>query len=166
MPVSETGALTAWRHPSILAGIGRLEHPRAVLETAALPVKLYPCMMVMPAGLEPSITSLRGLRPDQLDEGTKLEIRVGFEPTNNSFASCSLKPLEYRIMAGIVGFEPTVPASKAGALSAWPYPIILEIRAGLEPVIAAVKGLCPNHLDERTVWREADLLAFKRRRRR
>ena len=53
-------------------------------------------------------------------------------------------------MVGIVGFEPTVPASKAGALSAWPYPIILEIRAGLEPVIAAVKGLCPNHLDERT----------------
>ena len=27
----------------------------------------------------------------------------------------------------------------------------MEIRAGLEPVIAAVKGLCPNHLDERTV---------------
>ena len=80
-----------------------------------------------------------------------MEIRVGFEPTDNSFASCSLKPLEYRIMAGIVGFEPTVPASKAGALAAWPYPIILEIRAGLEPVIAAVKGLCPNHLDERTV---------------
>ena len=80
-----------------------------------------------------------------------MEIRVGFEPTNNSFASCSLKPLEYRIMAGIVGFEPTVPASKAGALAAWPYPIILEIRAGLEPVIAAVKELCPYHLDERTV---------------
>ena len=40
----------------------------------------------------------------------------------------------------------------------------MEIRAGLEPVIAAVKGLCPNHLDERTVWREAELLAFKRRR--
>ena len=107
MPVSETGALTAWRHPNKMAGIGRLEHPRAVLETAALPVKLYPCMMVMPAGLEPSITSLRGLRPDQLDEGTKLEIRVGFEPTINSFAGCPLQPLEYRIMVGIVGFEPT-----------------------------------------------------------
>ena len=90
MPVSETGALTAWRHPNKMAGIGRLEHPRAVLETAALPVKLYPCMMVMPAGLEPSITSLRSLRPDQLDEGTKLEIRVGFEPTINSFAGCPL----------------------------------------------------------------------------
>ena len=80
-----------------------------------------------------------------------MEIRVGFEPTNNSFASCSLKPLEYRIMAGIVGFEPTVPASKVGALAAWPYPSIMEIRAGLEPVIAAVKELCPYHLDERTV---------------
>lgn len=90
MPVSETGALTAWRHPNKMAGIGRLEHSRAVLETAALPVKLYPRMMVMPAGLEPSITSLRGLRPDQLDEGTKLEIRVGFEPTINSFAGCPL----------------------------------------------------------------------------
>ena len=30
----------------------------------------------------------------------------------------------------------------------------MEIRAGLEPVIAAVKGLCPNLLDERTVCRE------------
>ena len=28
-------------------------------------------MMVMPAGFEPSITSLRGLRPHQLDEGTR-----------------------------------------------------------------------------------------------
>ena len=54
-------------------------------------------------------------------------------------------------MAGIVGFEPTVPASKVGALAAWPYPSIMEIRAGLEPVIAAVKELCPYHLDERTV---------------
>ena len=27
----------------------------------------------------------------------------------------------------------------------------MEIRAGLEPVIAAVKGLCPNQLDERTI---------------
>ena len=27
----------------------------------------------------------------------------------------------------------------------------MEIRAGLEPVIATVKGLCPNHLDERTI---------------
>ena len=117
MPVSETGALTAWRHPNKMAGIGRLEHPRAVLETAALPVKLYPCMMVMPAGLEPSITSLRGLRPDQLDEGTKLEIRVGFEPTINSFAGCPLQPLEYRIMAGIVGFKPTVADIKGRCLS-------------------------------------------------
>ena len=82
--------------------------------------------MVMPAGLEPSITGLRGRRPDQLDEGT-MEIRAGFEPANHSFADCPLKPLEYRIM---------------------------EIRAGLEPVIATVKGLCPNHLDERTRCRE------------
>ena len=49
-----------------------------------------------------------------------MEIRVGFEPTINSFAGCPLQPLEYRIMVGIVGFEPTVPASKAGALAAWP----------------------------------------------
>ena len=167
MPVSETGALTIWRHPSILAGIGRLEHPRAVLETAVLPVKLYPCMMmVMPAGFEPSITSLRGLRPNQLDEGTRWRYGSDSNRRLTALQACPLQPLEYRIMVGIVGFEPTVPASKAGALAAWPYPIILEIRAGLEPVIAAVKGLCPNHLDERTVWREAELLAFKRRRRR
>ena len=57
-------------------------------------------------------------------------------------------------MAGIAGFEQTMPVSKAGALTAWLYPKIVEIRAGLEPVIATVKGLCPNHLDERTVCRE------------
>lgn len=89
-----------------------------------------------------------------------MEIRVGFEPTINSFAGCPLQPLEYRIMAGIVGLEPTVPASKAGALAAWRYPSIMEIRAGLEPVIAAVKGLCPNHLDERTVWQGEVLPAY------
>ena len=53
-------------------------------------------------------------------------------------------------MAGIAGFEPALLASKARALTAWLYPKIVEIRAGLEPVIATVKGLCPNHLDERT----------------
>lgn len=37
---------------------------------------------------------------------------------------------------------------------------IMEIRAGLEPVIAAVKGLCPNHLDERTVWQGEVLPAY------
>ena len=61
-------------------------------------------------------------------------------------------------MAGIAGFEPTMPVSKAGALTAWLYPKIVEIRAGLEPVIATVKGLCPNRLDERTVCREQDSL--------
>lgn len=57
-------------------------------------------------------------------------------------------------MAGIAGFEPALLASKARALTAWLYPKIVEIRAGLEPVIATVKGLCPNHLDERTTYRE------------
>ena len=57
-------------------------------------------------------------------------------------------------MAGIAGFEPALLASKARALTAWLYPKIVEIRAGLEPVIATVKGLCPNHLDERTRYRE------------
>jgi hypothetical protein len=28
----------------------------------------------------------------------------------------------------------------------------MEIRAGFEPVIATVKGLCPHLLDERTMW--------------
>ena len=74
-------------------------------------------VVVMPAGLEPGITSLRGLRPVRLDEGTILEIRVGFEPTINSFAGCPLQPLEYRIMAGIVGFKPTVAGIKGRCLS-------------------------------------------------
>ena len=79
-----------------------------------------------------------------------MEIRAGFEPATNRFAVCPLKPLEYRIMAGIAGLEPTMPVSKTGALTAWLYPIIVVIRAGLEPSITALKGLCPDHLDERT----------------
>ena len=66
-------------------------------------------------------------------------------------------------MAGIAGFEPALPTSKAGALTAWLYPRIVEIRAGLEPVIATVKGLCPNHLDERTRCRERYSLRIKKK---
>ena len=77
-----------------------------------------------------------------------MEIRVGFEPTNNSFASCSLKPLEYRIMAGIVGFEPTVPASKAGALAAWLYPSIFgadgRIRTGDRWLLVRMDDVIPR----------------------
>ena len=54
-----------------------------------------------------------------------MEIRAGFEPTTNSFADCPLEPLEYRIK--------------------------LVIRAGLESRTTALKGLCPDHLDERTI---------------
>ena len=63
-------------------------------------------------------------------------------------------------MAGIAGFEPALLASKARALTAWLYPKIVEIRAGLEPVIAAVKGLCPNLLDERTILAGSCLPAY------
>ena len=80
-----------------------------------------------------------------------MEIRAGFEPAINSFADCPLEPLEYRIMAGIAGFEPAVPVSKTGALTSWLYPIVMVIRAGLEPSITALKGLCPDRLDERTM---------------
>ena len=79
-----------------------------------------------------------------------MEIRTGFEPATNRFAVCPLKPLEYRIMAGIAGLEPAMPVSKTGALTAWLYPIMVVIRAGLEPSITALKGLRPDHLDERT----------------
>ena len=81
-----------------------------------------------------------------------MEIRAGFEPAINSFADCPLEPLEYRIMAGIAGLEPTMPVSKTGALATWLYPIVMVIRAGLEPSITALKGLCPDRLDERTIW--------------
>ncbi len=81
-----------------------------------------------------------------------MEIRAGFEPATNRFAVCPLEPLEYRIMAGIAGLEPTMPVSKTGALATWLYPIVMVIRAVLEPSITALKGLCPDRLDERTVW--------------
>ena len=47
-----------------------------------------------------------------------------------------------------------MPVSKTGALTTWLYPIVMVIRAGLEPSITALKGLCPDHLDERTIWGE------------
>ena len=53
-------------------------------------------------------------------------------------------------MDGIAGLEPAMPVSKTGALTAWLYPIMVVIRAGLEPSITALKGLCPDLLDERT----------------
>ena len=52
-----------------------------------------------------------------------MEIRAGFEPATNRFAVCPLEPLEYRIMAGIAGLEPTMPVSKTGALATWLYPV-------------------------------------------
>ena len=61
-----------------------------------------------------------------------MEIRAGFEPAINSFADCPLEPLEYRI--------------------------ILVIRVGLEPSITALKGLCPDHLDQRTISAESPAL--------
>ena len=36
----------------------------------------------------------------------------------------------------------------------------MEIRAGLEPVIAAVKGLCPLRLDERIMCRKISFLPY------
>ena len=81
-----------------------------------------------------------------------MEIRAGVEPAINRFAVCPLDPLEYRIMAGIAGFEPAVPVSKTGALTPWLYPIIVVIHAGLEPSITALKGLISDRLDERTIW--------------
>ena len=83
-----------------------------------------------------------------------MEIRAGFEPAINRFAVCPLEPLEYRVMAGIAGFEPAVPVSKTGALIPWLYPIVMVIRAGLEPSITDLKGLRPDRLDERTIWGE------------
>lgn len=64
-----------------VAGAERLEHPPAVLETAALPVELYP-HVVMPAGLEPAISSLRGWRPKPIRRRHHLEMRAGFGPAN------------------------------------------------------------------------------------
>lgn len=55
--------------PQYWQGQGDSNTQLTVLETVALPAELYP-RVVMPAGFEPAISSLRGWRPDQLDEGT------------------------------------------------------------------------------------------------
>ena len=49
-----------------------------------------------------------------------------------------------------------MPVSKTGALATWLYPIVMVIRAGLEPSITALKGLCPDRLDEQTILRRSD----------
>ena len=56
------------------------------------------------------------------------------------------------ILAGVVGFEPTNDGVRDRGLTAWLHPNIMVIRAGLEPSITALQGLCPDHLDERTIW--------------
>ena len=68
MPVSEAGALPLGDTP-YWQGQKESNPQPTVLETVALPVELYP-RVVMSAGLEPAISSLRGWRPNQLDEGT------------------------------------------------------------------------------------------------
>ena len=50
-------------------GLEPTQDKPAHLQCAALAAG-QPARMVMPAGLEPGITSLRGLRPIPLDEGT------------------------------------------------------------------------------------------------
>nr|DAR99515.1 MAG TPA: hypothetical protein [Caudoviricetes sp.] len=37
-------------------------------------------------------------------------------------------------MAGVIGFEPMLPASKAGALTAWRYPYMV-VCMGIEPML-------------------------------
>lgn len=119
------------------------------------PPRFTPHIMVTPVGFEPTISGLRGRRPDQLDGGAILEMRAGFEPAHNRFAICPLKPISgtASYLAGIAGLEPAIQGSKPCALAAWRYPNMV-IRAGLEPVVAAVKERCPIQLDERTMCRE------------
>ena len=59
-------------------------------------------VVVMPAGLEPGITSLRGLRPVRLDEGTIYGDPRGFEPVITAVKG--LRPIlldERTIEAGV-----------------------------------------------------------------
>ena len=68
-----------------------------------------------------------------------MEIRTGFEPATNRFAVCPLKPLEYRIMAGIAGLEPTNGGVRDRSLTAWLHPNIdvMVMPAGIEPAFPA-----------------------------
>ena len=56
-----------------------------------------------------------------------------------------------KLMVGQVGFEPTIVklADLQSAALATRRLTHMVIRAGLEPCITALKGLCPDHLDER-----------------
>ena len=74
-------------------------------------------LLVTPAGFEPAVSGLRGRRPEPIRRRRHMEMRVGFEPTNNSVADCPLEPLEYRIMVGAAGFEPAISAYETGALT-------------------------------------------------
>ena len=85
----------------------------------------------------------------------KLVGQVGLEPTQDNPAHLQCAAIAARRLTHMVepaGIEPATPVSKTGALTAWLYPIIMVIRAGLEPSITALKGLCPDRLDERTIW--------------
>ena len=102
IPVSETGALTTWPHPNRWRGQGESNTQPAVLETAALPVELYP-RMVMPWGLEPTITSLRGWRPNRLDEGTVMVMPARFELAITSLRGWRPNHLDEGTMFGDAG---------------------------------------------------------------
>ena len=71
-----------------------------------------------------------------------MEVTNGFEPLNNSFAACPLKPLEFvTIMVGQVGVEPTVnPTSRIYSPLQSPLCLLTHIIC----VLAAVSGFEPN----------------------
>lgn len=63
--------------------------------------------------------------------------KMGLEPIRIAAQDLNLARLpipSFPQMAGIIGFEPMLPASKAGALTAWRYPYMV-VCMGIEPML-------------------------------
>ena len=75
-----------------------LNNLRINLHTILHECKLICNLLVTPARFELAISGVKGRRPGPLDDGAMLEMKAGFEPANNSFADCPLKPLGHFII--------------------------------------------------------------------
>ena len=65
----------------------------------------YKCETAL-VGFEPIAAAVKVPCANHYTIGLYVKVMVGFEPTNNSFADCCLKPLDDITITSLFGFEP------------------------------------------------------------
>ena len=88
---------------------------------------------------------------------------AGFEPANNGFAGRPLKPLGHHIIFWLGRLESNQRSRGQNPVpEPFGYAPILVLPAGLEPVIADVKGRCPIPLRRGELMKQGEAPCFMR----